>query len=222
MNALYFIFGLIFLNTTYGYKVNSLHADVECPQWTGEIIFLPDPEDCGKYYVCDKNGPVNMPCPAGLWWNKDKNECDWPSETTCDSDCPEPYTKSYGGQNCYLLANQQMNFYEAEEFCRNEGGKLAEPKSDTETSEIDYLIKQTNGLSFWIGLSDYCGDEGVFTWKSDGSILTYTNWKENEPNNYLDNEDCVQLNHDSQWNDLRCLTDATAYGNVMTALCQLE
>ena len=36
-------------------------------------------------------------------------------------------------------------------FCRNEGGKLAEPKSDTETSEIDYLIKQTNGLSFWIG-----------------------------------------------------------------------
>ena len=36
-------------------------------------------------------------------------------------------------------------------FCRNEGGKLAEPKSDTETSEIDYLIKQTNGFSFWIG-----------------------------------------------------------------------
>ena len=72
------------------------------------------------------------------------------------------------------------------------------------------------------GLSDYCNEEGVFTWKSDGSSLDYTNWKENEPNNYLDNEDCVQLNHDSQWNDLRCLTDATAYGNVMTALCQLE
>ena len=84
MNGLYFIFGLIFLHSTHGYKVNSLHADVECPQWTGEIIFLPDPEDCSWYYVCDKTGPVHMPCPAGLWWNKLKNECDWPHETTCD------------------------------------------------------------------------------------------------------------------------------------------
>lgn len=70
------------------------------------------------------------------------------------------------------------------------------------------------------GLSDYC-NEGTFTWKSDGSSLEYSNWKENEPNDYLDNEDCVQLNHDSQWNDLRCLTDSTAIGNIMTALCQL-
>ena len=73
-----------------------------------------------------------------------------------------------------------------------------------------------------LGLSDYCNEEGVFTWKSDGTSLEYTNWKENEPNNYLDNEDCVQLDRNSEWNDLRCLTEATAIGNVMTALCQLE
>ena len=27
------------------------------------------------------------------------------------------------------------------QFCINEGGKLAEPKSDTDMSEIDYLVK---------------------------------------------------------------------------------
>ena len=37
------------------------------------------------------------------------------------------------------------------QFCVNEGGKLAEPKSDTDMSEIDYLVKQTKGFSFWIG-----------------------------------------------------------------------
>ena len=37
------------------------------------------------------------------------------------------------------------------QFCINEGGKLAEPKSDTDMSEIDYLVKQTKGFSFWIG-----------------------------------------------------------------------
>ena len=71
-----------------------------------------------------------------------------------------------------------------------------------------------------IGLSDYC-NEGEFTWKSDGSSLEYTNWRENEPNDYQGNEDCVQLDHNSQWNDLRCLTEKIANGNIMTAMCQL-
>jgi len=220
MNFITSIFFFSFVNFSYGFKVRSLNEEVECPPWTGEIFFLPDPEDCGRYYVCDASGAVSMSCPAGLWWNKEKNECDWPHETTCDTDCPEPYVKAIGGENCYLVSDRQMNFFEAEEFCINEGGKLAEPKSDTDMSEIDYLVKQTKGFSFWIGLSDYC-NEGTFTWKSDGSSLEYSNWKENEPNDYLDNEDCVQLNHDSQWNDLRCLTDSTAIGNIMTALCQL-
>ena len=84
MNSFYYILFLFFLNNSDGYKLSPLNADVECPPWTGEIFFLPDPADCGKYYVCDASGPVPMSCPAGLWWNKQKNECDWPHETTCD------------------------------------------------------------------------------------------------------------------------------------------
>ena len=70
------------------------------------------------------------------------------------------------------------------------------------------------------GLSDYC-NEGHFTWKSDGNAIEYSNWKQSEPNDYQDNEDCVHLNHNSQWNDLRCLTEQIANGNIMTAICQL-
>ena len=86
--------------------------------------------------------------------------------------------------------------------------------------DIIIILVENTSLYFTLGLSDYC-NEGMFTWKSDGSKLGYTNWKQQEPNNYLDNEDCVQLNHDSQWNDLRCLTNTIANGNIMTALCQL-
>ena len=85
MNFITSIFFFAFVNFSYGFKVRSLNEEVECPPWTGEIFFLPDPEDCGRYYVCDASGAVSMSCPAGLWWNKEKNECDWPHETTCDS-----------------------------------------------------------------------------------------------------------------------------------------
>ena len=70
-----------------------------------------------------------------------------------------------------------------------------------------------------IGLSDYC-HEGEFLWKSDESSLEYTNWRHNEPNDYQDNEDCVQLDSSTKWNDLRCLSEIIANGNVMTAICQ--
>ena len=83
MMSMHIFFGLIFFNFSLAYKVSLLKADVECPPWTGEIFFLPDPADCGKYYVCDASGPVHMNCPAGLWWNKLKNECDWPYNTDC-------------------------------------------------------------------------------------------------------------------------------------------
>ena len=69
------------------------------------------------------------------------------------------------------------------------------------------------------GLSDYC-DEGQFHWKSDGSEVAYNNWDSNEPNNYQDNEHCVHINGRNKWNDIRCLTEENACGNIMTAICQ--
>ncbi len=48
----------------------------------------PNPANCKSFIQCvpqpDGSGnPVVMPCPAGLEWNDNKKECDWPSSSTC-------------------------------------------------------------------------------------------------------------------------------------------
>ena len=83
-----------------------------------------------------------------------------------------------------------------------------------------YTFLQWLTCSLTTGLTDYC-EEGKFKWKSDGSEVTeYKNWQKYQPDNTDDNEDCVHIDKENQWNDRRCLSRETASGNVMTALCQ--
>nr|AAL85616.1 putative mucin-like protein [Aedes aegypti] len=47
-------------------------------------VFLADASDCSKYYLCTWGGiPVLLNCPAGLHWNKNTNQCDWPAQAGC-------------------------------------------------------------------------------------------------------------------------------------------
>ena len=73
-----------------------------------------------------------------------------------------------------------------------------------------------------IGLSDYY-QEGDFRWKSNHSIPEFTNWDINQPDNFHGNEDCVYINGQGKWNDLRCLTDSIQDRKktyFISALCQ--
>ena len=58
------------------------------------------------------------------------------------------------------------------------------------------------GEDFWIGVNDI-DEEGTFV-STDGSVLTYTNWKTGEPNDYGSGEDAVVIRSDTGlWNDMR-------------------
>lgn len=46
--------------------------------------FSPHPSDCNKYYLCDNGHPLLQSCPAGLHWNKQSNNCDWPLNAKCE------------------------------------------------------------------------------------------------------------------------------------------
>ena len=57
-----------------------------------------------------------------------------------------------------------------------------------------------------LGLNDQA-KEGVFKWSSDEyfSSDSYTNWAQNEPNDLLGKENCVEiLATNGQWNDNPC------------------
>ncbi|MPC95925.1 Neurocan core protein [Portunus trituberculatus] len=67
--------------------------------------------------------------------------------------------------------------------------------------------------STWIGLNDL-EDPGNYTW-DDCTEFIYSNWGENEPNNFYSiggfltaSEDCVEMREQFgyQWNDKRCST----------------
>ncbi|XP_001861005.2 probable chitinase 10 [Culex quinquefasciatus] len=66
-------------------EVTTQHPSVECPfgDDQGVPVFLPHESDCTKYYVCDNGRPVQLTCPAGLFWNAIETTCDNPQQSGC-------------------------------------------------------------------------------------------------------------------------------------------
>ncbi|XP_050481465.1 peritrophin-1-like isoform X1 [Bombus huntii] len=44
-------------------------------------IFLPNPDDCSTFYLCDRGEPLLMQCNEGLEFNPKLRVCDWPKQT---------------------------------------------------------------------------------------------------------------------------------------------
>ena len=84
MNTTFLTCLLILFNYSYCFKINSLDGKVECPDWNGDVIFLPDPDDCSKYYQCTPSGPVPQQCSDGLLFDPTINVCNWPDLVDCD------------------------------------------------------------------------------------------------------------------------------------------
>ncbi|CAL8364668.1 unnamed protein product [Lota lota] len=130
---------------------------------------------------------------------------------------------------CYKLAyfsdpRRRLNFVEAEQACRRDGGELLGVESASEQQVIEQLISEirpTDG-DFWIGLRRDHGDQessldcsSQYYWV-DGSKATYRNWHTDEPS--CGYEVCVVMYHQPsappsmgglymfQWNDDNCET----------------
>ena len=101
--------------------------------------------------------------------------------------------KEYNGHRYQLIA-EEMNWIEADEYCRSIGGHLVTISTAEENSFVQSLINK----STMIGLSD-AAEEGAWSWVT-GESLTYTNWAKNEPNNQS-NEDYVLMQVKGTWND---------------------
>ncbi len=61
-----------------------------------------------------------------------------------------------------------------------------------------------NHEAHWIGLNNM-NEVGSYQW-SDGTPMTFTNWRNGEPNNENDIENCVEMvaSDGSTWNDMPC------------------
>lgn len=195
-----------------------------CPDiYDGTDVYLPSKSNCEEYFHCVDGAPILMHCPDGLYWDQSNEFCNWPDQVSppCTAECKKPWIRADRVGNCYLFGTEPMNYDDAQQFCTDNGGHLAEPRSKKETKVINNKIeKHAGGESYWIGLTDR-RSEGTFVWGSDNTEVTYTNWYKNEPNN-LRNEDCVHIrpSRNSEWNDSKCDSKGSSSQGPNTALCQ--
>nr|XP_039252213.1 uncharacterized protein LOC120329598 isoform X20 [Styela clava] len=67
----------------------------DCHGHEHEDLYLPDNGCHNYFYQCVHGTAVKMPCPAGLAFNEDTQECDWPSNVpACPGYSPEEKTTS--------------------------------------------------------------------------------------------------------------------------------
>jgi hypothetical protein len=61
-----------------------------CPNEDDDMnpVFLPDPTDCSRYFVCFRGQPLSRGCAENLWWDVVYNWCNVADDVTCDSRTP--------------------------------------------------------------------------------------------------------------------------------------
>merc|ERR1712212_876010 len=141
-------FAIIFLSAAAVVRAN--------PCQNNEDVYFPDPEDCGRFYMCVDGEVVgHMSCPEGLLWNTDVLTCDWPRNVECKPGCPEGWSSV--GDSCYFLSREVVKkFSEAQEFCQNMGARLVEINSEEENAIVVGLAEaarsgKNDGLDYWLG-----------------------------------------------------------------------
>jgi hypothetical protein len=110
------------------------------------------------------------------------------------------------GQGCYRFVANAVSWSAASLDCQRWGGWLVAVGSAQEDA---FLSAQTN-VDVWLGLSD-SAVEGQMVWVN-GESSTYRNWLPMQPDNFGNDEDCVEKrNMGGTWNDRPCDGAPRAY-----------
>lgn len=66
--------------------LREFYGTIECPiDVTG---FYANPNDCSAYHFCNAGKDQVILCEPGLFYRQDKQVCDWPVNSKCESKCP--------------------------------------------------------------------------------------------------------------------------------------
>ncbi|XP_073509985.1 CD209 antigen-like protein A [Phyllobates terribilis] len=114
-------------------------------------------------------------------------------EILCRS-CPTGWMSV--GLFCYYLPTDKLSWDEARDNCIQKRSTLLISKNKEEMDALKFLLEKDR---YWIGLRR---DTDPKKWRwLDGSMLSFSNWNEGEPNN-MNTEDCVESW--GKFNDLGC------------------
>uniref|UniRef100_A0A1A9W340 C-type lectin domain-containing protein n=1 Tax=Glossina brevipalpis TaxID=37001 RepID=A0A1A9W340_9MUSC len=111
------------------------------------------------------------------------------------------------GLKLFIEPDQKYNWFQAWNECASRNMSLIEFSTVEKYSSIRNLLKNASytNRNLWLGGTDL-GEEGTFIWASTGKKFDYTNWHQNNPDNYLSKEHCVHIweGTNFEWNDNDC------------------
>ncbi|XP_066540523.1 collectin-11 isoform X2 [Hoplias malabaricus] len=103
----------------------------------------------------------------------------------------------------YLLVKEEKRYRDAESYCQGRGGHLAMPKDAAANRAIAGYIAEAGLSRVYIGINDL-EREGHFVYVELSPMTTFSRWREGEPNNAYEDEDCVELVSSGEWVDVSC------------------
>ncbi len=103
----------------------------------------------------------------------------------------------------YLLVKEEKRYRDAEVFCQGRGGHLAMPKDAAANRAIAGYVTAAGLSRVYIGINDL-EREGHFVYVERSPMTTFSKWREGEPNNAYDDEDCVEMVSSGEWIDVAC------------------
>ncbi|KAK7467835.1 hypothetical protein BaRGS_00036941, partial [Batillaria attramentaria] len=132
---------------------------------------------------------------------------------TCDQQpvkrCPSSEWSKFQS-SCYRVVKTKLSWTEAKDDCKRRDGTLAEIGTSEENEFAKGLAKKSGGgVSVWLGGTD-SSDEGTWVWDASRRPVQFTEWADNEPNNWKgissNGEDCLEIryNYNFKWNDVTC------------------
>ncbi|XP_062379664.1 collectin-11 isoform X2 [Sardina pilchardus] len=103
----------------------------------------------------------------------------------------------------YLLVKEAKRYQDAEAYCHGRDGHLAMPKDERANAAIAAYITEAGLGRVFIGLNDI-EQEGHFVYVERSAMSTFSKWREGEPNNAYEDEDCVEMVAAGEWIDVAC------------------
>uniref|UniRef100_A0A7G3ASV1 Putative peritrophin n=1 Tax=Lutzomyia longipalpis TaxID=7200 RepID=A0A7G3ASV1_LUTLO len=82
-------FQLVVIFAIIGFAMGTFVCPEEQEQ-RKDLVMFPHESDCGKFYICSHGRPHEFSCPWGLYFNPEKNLCDWKENVECNYETTTP------------------------------------------------------------------------------------------------------------------------------------
>merc|ERR550532_1099162 len=157
-------------------------------------------------YAADQDGRCSVKRCFGGDLELDRDHGNYDIYTIDGPSCDDDGWKFYNDQCWYISKDvngqNDISFFEATNWCNDNGGHLASLHSSQQNAVISRLTSLGNIRLLWLGMNRL--DLGPWQW-TDGTPVDYINWARGEPNDHHFVQLCVNFyGSNGFWNDDNC------------------